>query len=237
MISFSHINNVQGWWVWVGLWASKHFLPSSSTLRGFYFIFYIFYTALIVENSWKWLFPGKDFIPYWWHFDFLVKLIEQVAVLKERSILSFSPSFPLFASLVLPPALPSFPTSSHPFFFCPSLLFLPPSFVLTLNRVLSRFRLVVFSVGVLLNFRDSSASLIWEKIEEPSIDCHEFEELFSKTAVKERKKPISDTITKTKAKQVSTCVFQVQVWTFIRKNIGVISWAGWSPQPLSRYEG
>lgn len=59
----------------------------------------------------------------------------------------------------------------------------------------------------MLNFRDSSASLIWEKIEEPSIDCHEFEELFSKTAVKERKKPISDTITKTKAKQVSTCVF------------------------------
>ncbi|XP_023378965.1 formin-2 isoform X2 [Pteropus vampyrus] len=49
--------------------------------------------------------------------------------------------------------------------------------------------------------RDSSALLIWEKIEEPSIDCHEFEELFSKTAVKERKKPISDTITKTKAKQ------------------------------------
>ncbi|KAM8817235.1 formin-2 [Rhynchonycteris naso] len=52
------------------------------------------------------------------------------------------------------------------------------------------------------NKRDSTASLIWEKIEEPSIDCHEFEELFSKTAVKERKKPISDTITKTKAKQV-----------------------------------
>ncbi|KAF4018802.1 hypothetical protein G4228_011031 [Cervus hanglu yarkandensis] len=49
--------------------------------------------------------------------------------------------------------------------------------------------------------RDSSASLIWEKIEEPSIDCHEFEELFSKSTVKERKKPISDTITKTKAKQ------------------------------------
>nr|XP_044998372.1 formin-2 [Jaculus jaculus] len=50
--------------------------------------------------------------------------------------------------------------------------------------------------------RDSSTSLIWEKIEEPSIDCHEFEELFSKTAVKERKKPISDTISKTKSKQV-----------------------------------
>uniref|UniRef100_A0A8C3LXB1 Formin-2 n=1 Tax=Chrysolophus pictus TaxID=9089 RepID=A0A8C3LXB1_CHRPC len=52
------------------------------------------------------------------------------------------------------------------------------------------------------NKRDSSASLVWEKIEEPSIDYHEFEELFSKTAVKERKKPISDTITKTKTKQV-----------------------------------
>ena len=49
--------------------------------------------------------------------------------------------------------------------------------------------------------RDSSASLIWEKIEEPSINFHEFEELFSKSTVKERKKPISDTITKTKAKQ------------------------------------
>nr|XP_034964263.1 formin-2 isoform X1 [Zootoca vivipara] len=52
------------------------------------------------------------------------------------------------------------------------------------------------------NKRDTSASLVWEKIEEPSIDYHEFEELFSKTAVKERKKPISDTITKTKNKQV-----------------------------------
>ncbi|XP_060099477.1 formin-2 [Heteronotia binoei] len=52
------------------------------------------------------------------------------------------------------------------------------------------------------NKRDSSASLVWEKIEEPSIDYHEFEELFSKTAVKERKKPISDTIAKTKNKQV-----------------------------------
>ncbi|XP_077201361.1 formin-2 isoform X2 [Paroedura picta] len=50
--------------------------------------------------------------------------------------------------------------------------------------------------------RDSNASLVWEKIEEPSIDYHEFEELFSKTAVKERKKPISDTIAKTKNKQV-----------------------------------
>ncbi|XP_075452870.1 formin-2 [Ascaphus truei] len=50
--------------------------------------------------------------------------------------------------------------------------------------------------------RDSSAPLVWETISEPEVDFHEFENLFSKTAVKERKKPISDTITKTKAKQV-----------------------------------
>ncbi|XP_030052246.1 formin-2 [Microcaecilia unicolor] len=50
--------------------------------------------------------------------------------------------------------------------------------------------------------RDSSVALVWEKIDEPEVDFHEFEDLFSKTAVKERKKPISDTITKTKAKQV-----------------------------------
>ena len=43
------------------------------------------------------------------------------------------------------------------------------------------------------------------KIEEPSIDYHEFEEFFSKSTVKERKKPISDSITK--AKQVSIRVF------------------------------
>uniref|UniRef100_A0A7M4FCK5 DEP domain-containing protein n=1 Tax=Crocodylus porosus TaxID=8502 RepID=A0A7M4FCK5_CROPO len=60
--------------------------------------------------------------------------------------------------------------------------------------------------------RDSNASLVWEKIEEPSIDYHEFEELFSKTAVKERKKPISDTITKTKTKQVSTPFISYLCW-------------------------
>lgn len=43
---------------------------------------------------------------------------------------------------------------------------------------------------------------MWEKIEEPSVDFEEFVELFSKSAVKEKKKPISDTITKSKAKQV-----------------------------------
>ncbi|KAB1271679.1 Formin-2, partial [Camelus dromedarius] len=80
--------------------------------------------------------------------------------------------------------------------------------------------------------RDSSASLIWEKIEEPSIDCHEFEELFSKTTIKERKKPISDTITKTKAKQVSTRVFAEvgqrlghECELSLEKNLEVIFWA------------
>lgn len=43
---------------------------------------------------------------------------------------------------------------------------------------------------------------MWEKIEEPTIDFGEFVDLFSKSAVKEKKKPISDTISKSKAKQV-----------------------------------
>lgn len=51
-------------------------------------------------------------------------------------------------------------------------------------------------------FRDVSNSLVWETIEEPELDFEEFVELFSKTAVKEKKQPLSDTITKSKAKQV-----------------------------------
>ncbi|CAJ1080469.1 LOW QUALITY PROTEIN: formin-2 [Xyrichtys novacula] len=47
-----------------------------------------------------------------------------------------------------------------------------------------------------------SASLVWETIEEPDVDFEEFVELFSKTAVKVKKQPLSDTITKSKAKQV-----------------------------------
>lgn len=50
--------------------------------------------------------------------------------------------------------------------------------------------------------RDISSSLVWETIEEPNVDFQEFVELFSKTAVKEKKQPLSDTITKSKAKQV-----------------------------------
>ncbi|MBN3297052.1 FMN2 protein, partial [Amia calva] len=50
--------------------------------------------------------------------------------------------------------------------------------------------------------KESSSALVWEKIEEPPVDFNEFVELFSKTDVKEKKKPLSDTYTKSKAKQV-----------------------------------
>lgn len=43
---------------------------------------------------------------------------------------------------------------------------------------------------------------MWDNIEEPDVDFEEFVALFSKTAVKEKKQPLSDTITKSKAKQV-----------------------------------
>ncbi|KAF3691470.1 Formin-2 [Channa argus] len=50
--------------------------------------------------------------------------------------------------------------------------------------------------------KEVSSSLVWETIEEPEVEFEEFVELFSKTAVKEKKQPLSDTITKSKAKQV-----------------------------------
>ncbi|XP_067466533.1 formin-2 isoform X1 [Thunnus thynnus] len=53
-----------------------------------------------------------------------------------------------------------------------------------------------------LHAKKQSDSLVWEKIDEPSVNFEEFVELFSKSAVKEKKKPISDTISKSKAKQV-----------------------------------
>lgn len=58
--------------------------------------------------------------------------------------------------------------------------------------------------------REVSSSSVWDKIEEPDVDFEEFVELFSKTAVKEKKQPLSDTITKSKAKQVCvfTCLYQ-----------------------------
>ncbi|KAI9535563.1 hypothetical protein NQZ68_003117 [Dissostichus eleginoides] len=57
-----------------------------------------------------------------------------------------------------------------------------------------------------LNAKKSSA-LVWDTIEEPSVDFEEFVDLFSKGAVKVKKKPISDTISKSKAKQVKYSVF------------------------------
>ncbi|XP_029963261.1 formin-2 [Salarias fasciatus] len=53
-----------------------------------------------------------------------------------------------------------------------------------------------------LHAKKHTDSLVWEKIAEPTVDFEEFVELFSKSAVKEKKKPISDTISKSKAKQV-----------------------------------
>ncbi|XP_038159134.1 formin-2-like isoform X2 [Cyprinodon tularosa] len=50
--------------------------------------------------------------------------------------------------------------------------------------------------------RDAHSALVWETVEEPEVDFDEFVALFSKTAVKEKKQPLSDTITKSKAKQV-----------------------------------
>ncbi|KAK2815463.1 hypothetical protein Q5P01_025930 [Channa striata] len=50
--------------------------------------------------------------------------------------------------------------------------------------------------------KEISSSSVWEAIEEPEVDFEEFVELFSKTSVKEKKQPLSDTITKSKAKQV-----------------------------------
>ncbi|XP_073684712.1 formin-2 [Garra rufa] len=53
-----------------------------------------------------------------------------------------------------------------------------------------------------LHAKKDTHALVWDKIEEPTIDFDEFVELFSKTAVKEKKKPLSDTISRSKTKQV-----------------------------------
>ncbi|KAK3537990.1 hypothetical protein QTP70_026505 [Hemibagrus guttatus] len=50
--------------------------------------------------------------------------------------------------------------------------------------------------------KDPNTHLVWEKVEEPHVDFKEFVELFARSAVKEKKKPISDTISKSKTKQV-----------------------------------
>ncbi|XP_048457444.1 formin-2-like [Rhincodon typus] len=50
--------------------------------------------------------------------------------------------------------------------------------------------------------RETETLPIWAALEEPSINIQELENYFSKSAVKERKKPILDTYSKTKTKQV-----------------------------------
>lgn len=71
-----------------------------------------------------------------------------------------------------------------------------------------------------LLLREVSSSLVWETIEEPDVDFQEFVELFSKTAVKEKKQPLSDTITKSKAKQV--CVFYCLLHRHISSIVTII---------------
>ncbi len=68
------------------------------------------------------------------------------------------------------------------------------------------------SVCAPLCFREVSSSLVWENIDEPEVDFEEFIELFSKTAVKVKKQPLSDTITKSKAKQVCLSVFYIYMY-------------------------
>ncbi|TSS85083.1 Formin-2 [Bagarius yarrelli] len=50
--------------------------------------------------------------------------------------------------------------------------------------------------------KEPNTHLVWEKVTEPHVDFEEFVELFARIAVKEKKKPISDTISKSKTKQV-----------------------------------
>lgn len=64
-------------------------------------------------------------------------------------------------------------------------------------------------------FREISSLLVWEKIEEPDVDFEEFVKLFSKTAVKEKKQPLSDTITKSKAKQVSVSHYIIVMTSYL----------------------
>lgn len=62
---------------------------------------------------------------------------------------------------------------------------------------------------IVLFLREKSGPFVWESIEEPSVEFEEFVELFSKSAVKEKKKPLSDTITKSKAQQVRRGLWEV----------------------------
>lgn len=63
---------------------------------------------------------------------------------------------------------------------------------------------------------------MWEKIVEPTVDFEEFVELFSKSAVKEKKKPISDTISKSKAKQVQVLFVMCMLVLFVLYTVDIL---------------
>lgn len=57
---------------------------------------------------------------------------------------------------------------------------------------------------------------------EPTVDFEEFVELFSKSAVKEKKKPISDTISKSKAKQVQVLFVMCMLVLFVLYTVDIL---------------
>lgn len=67
-----------------------------------------------------------------------------------------------------------------------------------LSAALSQFKGFLFSFG----HREPNTHLVWEKVEELHVDFEEFVDLFAKSAAKKKKKPIADTISKSKTKQV-----------------------------------
>uniref|UniRef100_A0A4W3J5D1 FH2 domain-containing protein n=1 Tax=Callorhinchus milii TaxID=7868 RepID=A0A4W3J5D1_CALMI len=107
-----------------------------------------------------------------------------------------------------PPA-PPFPPTNHGFLPPP----LPPGlFAFAMTKEKPSRKVVIdpscpmkplyWSRIQISSKRESELLPIWEALEEPSINTQELETFFSKTAVKERKKPILDTYSKTKTKQV-----------------------------------
>ncbi|TNN70566.1 Formin-2 [Liparis tanakae] len=86
-----------------------------------------------------------------------------------------------------------------------------------------------------LNTKKPIGSLVWETIDEPNVDFKEFVELFSKSAVKEKKKPISDTISKSKAKQLAHISHRSLTVEVMQRHIRPELWLsrenrdGWGP--------
>ncbi|XP_056100695.1 formin-2 isoform X1 [Rhinichthys klamathensis goyatoka] len=134
--------------------------------------------------------------------------------------MSAPPPPPPLSGLSAPPPPPPPPPSMAPGASAPPLTFglgsLPPPLPLGLfalgaaHEKPPRKSLVepprpmkpLYWTRIQLNTKKDLHSLVWETIEEPSVDFEEFVDLFSKTAVKEKKKPLSDTISRSKTKQV-----------------------------------